>query len=571
MLLSGTDTIFEGDFDMQIQMLEAAKISIQNYGQFPLWNPWVSGGVPLFADPQFGLFTPQMLLSFFTTSAFAWKLTILIYMLVGFFSMKKLLFHINSGHLPAIALLALSYLWIMNGFFALRSSGHFTFFVLTLLPLALYLLLTLNQSRKSILLLTALLTYCMYAALHYSTVLILMILFVVSALLVAVEVTQHIARNGFRQTIRMTAYLQIKSVKSLALLTVAVVGSLLLAFPRLYLSLAYLHDNSVDRSGLYENYIGIGAGLKALFLPYGSYTIDSALFGEFEASSYIGEITALLILVAASTVTLGLVMKRAKNVSIPTPMTKRLIVAFSIIAIASFLIGLGGDLFALIRQLPVLSSMRVSTRYFFVTAFFLITLLSMLLTIYFAYTKKALYRYPLYGMVIIATLQVAIINYRELYNTWYHSTQLEKVDYARHQAGSAPRSERLWNLPRPKEGQITFRHKLTEATVNNRAQFIADNALVDTRVLPTQRCDEDEPGCRFVLSKNAQIAWWTPNTFKLIRTGPGEVRLNMNQGSYWRVNGNYLFEHQKTVNSNSTLTIPDDKQRIYVVDYRPTL
>src|SRR5665811_2223323 len=60
LLLTGQN-IAPGDGDYIMQTYEAARISILKYGQFPWWNPWVSGGVPLYANPQFGLISIQSL------------------------------------------------------------------------------------------------------------------------------------------------------------------------------------------------------------------------------------------------------------------------------------------------------------------------------------------------------------------------------------------------------------------------------------------------------------------------------------------------------------------------------
>lgn len=51
------------DWDYFISHYEACRKSIVDYGEFPWWNPWNSGGMPLFANPQVGVFSPTMLLA----------------------------------------------------------------------------------------------------------------------------------------------------------------------------------------------------------------------------------------------------------------------------------------------------------------------------------------------------------------------------------------------------------------------------------------------------------------------------------------------------------------------------
>ncbi|MBF6569251.1 MAG: hypothetical protein IVW54_10300 [Candidatus Binataceae bacterium] len=51
------------DWDFTLTPVWAGYYSIVHFHQFPFWNPYECGGVPLFADPQARLFTPFFLLS----------------------------------------------------------------------------------------------------------------------------------------------------------------------------------------------------------------------------------------------------------------------------------------------------------------------------------------------------------------------------------------------------------------------------------------------------------------------------------------------------------------------------
>ena len=52
----------QSDWPYFAQIYEAARISILKYHQFPWINSWSLVGVPLFANPQYGLFSIPMLL-----------------------------------------------------------------------------------------------------------------------------------------------------------------------------------------------------------------------------------------------------------------------------------------------------------------------------------------------------------------------------------------------------------------------------------------------------------------------------------------------------------------------------
>lgn len=574
MLLSGGDTLFGGDFDMQVQMTEAARISIVEFGQFPFWNPWVAGGVPLFADPQFGLVTPQTFFSFFVPSAYAWKLTILTYFIVGFLSMRALLLHLtgDTGRKKLIATLV-SYLWVFGSFFTLRATaGHFTLLLLTLLPLAIYLYLNVTKSKKYVVLLTALLAYCLNASTHFSTILIFLTLYTVAALMFIIGVIQGHEGTAAPETLR--SRLRPELWKILWLVVATLIAVVLNGY-RIYQTLEYMNDFKVDRSGDYEQFLGFRAGIDALFQPFGTYEITEFHYGGFEASNYIGTITGIL-LVLLLVSGLFLIARDGKTLNLRGAKFT-VLAAFSIVAVLSFAIGLAGVPFALLRELPVMSSMRVSTRYLLITAFSLLVITGLLLDL--VVRRKVLGKHSFVIFTAIATLAVAQV----YYHTFTYQVSLWTNDiYLLHSSAenrvpvtSPPKAYKNWESATPPEYQgyagryWSQNHALTYATQNNVDQIIADNALVDTRSILTQRCDESEEGCSYVLTDNATVTKWSPNKIELERTGTGIIQLNVNQGAHWMVNGKYIFPHQKVVNSNSTFTIPDDNEDTYVIEYVP--
>ena len=235
-LLSG-QKIFEGDFDMQIQMTEAARQSILIYHQFPFWNPWISGGVPLFADPQFGLLTPQTILSLFVGSAFAWKLTIFIYAVVGFFGMKTLLNYLSSNK-DQLTIILISYIWIFGSFFLLRATGHFTFLILSLLPMLLYCGLNIAKNFMYMFWFFVISAYSINAAMHYST--ILMIVFVVSFLIIykLISLINIISKKPSKPI--LIVYIK-KFANFFAILGLTIISAIVINLPKIYLSMEYLH------------------------------------------------------------------------------------------------------------------------------------------------------------------------------------------------------------------------------------------------------------------------------------------------------------------------------------------
>jgi hypothetical protein len=563
MLLSGTDTLLSGDFDMQVQMTEAARISIVEFHQFPAWNPWVSGGVPLFADPQFGLVTPQTILSLIVGSIYAWKLTIAFYLVVGFFGMRKLISYLAGEETYPLYTSFISYIFIFGSFFTLRAvGGHFTFLILTLTPLAIYLLLTTTKSRKQLLLLTLLIAYCINAALHYSVILLLLILGFIATVYMVTTTVSALLKKASLRTLRDHLYSSSTPFRHLAL---AVAGAVVLTSIRIYYSLEYLRDSNTDRTAVYEKFIGFGEGIRSIALPYGSYISNKVMaFSQFEASNYIGTIT--LIILATLILLLLTTFKRSWNTL--STHSKTLAIIFVLLAGTSFFVGLGGEVFSFVRHLPGMSVTRVSTRYFFITTLSLLIISSI---ISIAHIKsKTLGKYTNHIITIVlffALIQVIVPNFQLYRGMWINNPAIFRVSSNMTTHTEPPVAEKLWGT-NPMSLTVHY-YALTEATVQQKDQIIADNALVDTTAKPSQRCDEDEKDCQFILTHNATVGFWSPNRIIIQRTGPGPIELNINNGAHWRVNHTYPYGKDKVVESNSTFTIVDDHNVEYTLTYSP--
>jgi putative flippase GtrA len=540
MLLSGFNNVFPGDFDMQVQMTEAARITIQEYGQFPLWNPWVSGGVPLFADPQFNILSPSLFLSFFVESSFAWKLTIFIYLIIGFFGMKKLLRYISNNEVTSILF---AYIWIFSSFFTLRAmGGHFTFLNLLLLPLFIYLLLNLNRSRKYVIYLCLLTAYLIYSAVHYSLIFILLAV----GLLAIIQTANYVYNKQWRE-----------GKQYIISMIVALLGGILLALPRIIASLEYLASNKVTRLENPELFIGLSSGISTLIVPFQNLIIPRSSFGAFEASSYIGLLTMLVIVVSFSAY-LFLYFKKRSGFSVPVA------IQFTLISIPlSFLIGLGGAPFNELHKLPVFSSMRVSTRFFVLTAF------SLLLLGAYCYSKliekkltgKHSIKIFIYFLLLVASTEVFVSNINLNRLLWQKPLQISEPRKA-YGNNDAPRSEKRWNADTQRP---YVNHALTLATRNHHAQLLADNALVNTDDSATEKCDEDEPSCSFIRTRNAKLLYWSPNRIIIKRTSTGPIELNMNVSKYWVVNGrSYPSPLAATINPVDKFIINDETQKLDV-------
>ena len=550
---SGRHTILPGDFDMQIQMTEAARITVAEYKQFPWFNPWVSGGVPLFADPQFGLFSAQTLFALILGSIVGWKLYIVLMFIAGFFGFVRLLQYVAkpNNKTSLLCLYALSYAWIMNSFFVFRSGGHLTFLLLLLLPWALYFYFSRTESKARGLLLIALLTYCVYSAVHYPTIIIFVTLcFFYTYDLLLLFIHKHKEKKYM--------------IKKHLLYGIGTFGTVfLLSIPRLVFALEYLSRNSVKRT-VYEKFIGVREIFVSIFTPPKLNLAQPTHYtwGAFEASAYSGFLLLIILIITL------ILLKRRAHRSINQ--LNALIIPLACLCIITIAIGSGGVLFSLMQKLPVFSSMRVSTRWFFVS----LTCLIMLTYIAFnTYIKKIEgVKLKLLAVVTVFVFaEVFVFNGLLLHDVWNKNHLVVISNPAKNQQTTIEQ-EALW-LPNGTDqmGDKTQRSyfALTQATIMNKGQVIADNALVDTRFIATARCDKDEPNCNFVISNNGQISFWSPNKIIVTRTAPGDISININSGKHWLINGKRVVVDSKVVDAVGTLTIPDSNEQIYTVQYNP--
>jgi hypothetical protein len=65
-------------------LVDAVRLSIVKYHQFPWWDPWLLGGQPLFAEPQIAVFMPDTLITALFGTVVGLKIVLVFYFFVGY-------------------------------------------------------------------------------------------------------------------------------------------------------------------------------------------------------------------------------------------------------------------------------------------------------------------------------------------------------------------------------------------------------------------------------------------------------------------------------------------------------
>lgn len=506
-LLKTGNNLAAGDGDYYMQLYEAARISIFNYHQLPWWNPWVAGGVPLFANPQFGPISIQMLTAIFFGPIFGYKVALIIYLILGFWGLRKLLInYYKTAQLPATLL---SYIWIFSSFFVYRGLvGHYTFFVIGFFPWILYFFLKRSEKRNW-LWLALFSSAIIWSSMHYTTILSFFIvgLFGLGQLIELLLTRQKKNKENILKYIYQKMHLKKLIYTALVVIT--------LTAPKIYATLEYTKDYPRILGFQQEPTTSVDTTWYALFGPdqYNFPPQENTTWGWHEVGTYIGVLTFFVFLVALYYFLTTKEKKRFKNI-------------WLLVVIAVSILLARGDFaswapFTLLRELPVFSSMRVATRWIAWAAVFILLFIGSV-----QLNKKTT---RVVNVLLLATvLELFVIGSAKINDTYVIESS------ARYTKNSTFVQHAHWNYQRK---GIAIDENFTEATRNNVGQIIAGDSLIDTRAaVKTVRCDESDPNCTF-LSSNARLISWTPNKIDIERIASGTIYINTNAGSHWSING----------------------------------
>jgi hypothetical protein len=125
---------FQGtrDWDQHCFFNEVPRDTILRYNQFPFWNPYASGGRPLFANPQVSIFRPTFIFPLIFGCVVGLKIEIFVMLFIGMIGMYLLSIYYKIN--PISGILSAS-LFGISSFFSLHMAvGHTIFLAFLLLP-----------------------------------------------------------------------------------------------------------------------------------------------------------------------------------------------------------------------------------------------------------------------------------------------------------------------------------------------------------------------------------------------------------------------------------------------------
>lgn len=547
LLLTG-NKVFWGDFDYYAQMYEAMRISILKYRQFPSWNPWMAGGLPLYTNPQFGLFSLQTLFVLAFGTIYGLKLAYVTYMLLGFWGMYVFCRSaMRAGRLRAVLV---SYLWVFCGFYAYRSISHFTFTSLFLLPWLFYFI-SIRSKKYTWVGLGSVMSIILLSSVHYPFLYsILSIgLFFIILLLYPGNFT------GFKKA---SKYLIIKISKNdLSFMAKSIGLTVVLAGYRLITTFIFVSANERVVSELVEPPVGLKTLLTALFVPVGNRFIAMPTkhltwsWGEY--SMYMG-LGASIALVFCIVLLLIHMVKNHRKINLQKHW---ILVAIVAIGLLGLLLAIGSNHgispYDFLKKLPGYSQMRVPSRFAILTAFAILVFLS-------SWKKQQ----RIINLLLLLAVAELLIGAKPIQYNEFPSINADSSTYNNNYTTYDNGKEHLDMITKPE-------HSYYISTRQNKGQIYADDSLINTlnQVIGTSKCGENiNPKCDLVLSDNAEVTYWSPNKIILKRTAPSEIVLNMNTERGWLINGKYIFLPQKSINPVINMTLPEGSDT-YSLEYIP--
>lgn len=122
------------DWDLWLFYNEAARESILEFYQAPLWNPYYCGGNILLAHPESQVFSPTFLFILIFGSVLGMKIAIFLHFFFGLFAMYLLARHLKCTHLASYAG---AFVYMLSAIFFLRMGiGQFSYLAMSYYPLA---------------------------------------------------------------------------------------------------------------------------------------------------------------------------------------------------------------------------------------------------------------------------------------------------------------------------------------------------------------------------------------------------------------------------------------------------
>ena len=510
-----------------LQQYEGIRKTIIEYGQFPYWHPWHTGGTPLFARPDIGLFSIESLFAILFGTVKGLNIAILAYLIIGVSGMFMLIKDYTSNW---IIMIWGSVLFGLQSTATLHigTAGHIAMLPYVWFPWIVFLGKRIPNSLKSSIILGIILSLIINSSIYYISI----FNFILLAFVLIYEFLKNI-RNRF--------YYYNIVVMSLLFLTLSIYKIML----SLEVILQFPREISTHIS------IPLYTFLKALIIPFHNiYTITVAPYWRWhEVGCYIGLLALLMFIFS--------MIKKIRWWHICAIIT----VSLAINSTSKYLPGYW------IRELPGFKTMWVITRWRFLSVFFII--LGSVQGCKIILEKSNMQKYKNYLYLLIALSTILILSNQ--YHIWNQNKWISKeetIKLLRLKSDSIINSSA--KVPMHCYYATTFNGIGLLNSYENMLGYSGYTENYDTRRIPIED-RKNYKGEVYALDRTPIKYQWTPNKILINTSNKTKVVINQNPGNQWFLNGQQLFPELKSFDQSKNFIISLPKKGIYLLEIKPPL
>lgn len=318
-----------GDWDGRFAYSAIPRESIIKYLQFPLWNPYVCGGIPMLEHPESSFLSPFFVFILIFGEVAGLKILVLVHMVLGLAGMYLLSRYLGMGRIPSVFS---SIIFMLSSHYSVHIAvGHTTdYLVIAYIPFAfLFYLKAVNGS-------------CIKERFINSLVssLSVLLMFLYGSTYILVFFALLLIFHAAAESIIMRKMAPLTICFSV-LFMAAILGSV-----KLIPSLSFLGDNSIEYDVSWE---GGSLDILAISMLSRNQMYDRPMwpYGWWEYSAYIGYIPFLILLAG-----------------IYFGATKRKSIIFSLLLFLWIYLGKSApfNLWGFLHNIPIISFFRVPSR-----------------------------------------------------------------------------------------------------------------------------------------------------------------------------------------------------------------
>jgi len=282
------------DWDQTLAYHQLERQIVLDYGQFPLWNPYICGGEPWLAHPESDFLSLHFLFPLFFGTITGVIVTYFFHVFLGMTGMYYLgrKFGLNT------VLSLLSAVFFLNGFSLLAYVSGLTHLNVSLLPLIYIFYNKCKSEKKYVFLVSALLAYLLYAGGYY--------ILIFASMIISIDGLFYLIS---KKNTKFIFYLFLIAIFTILFASAKLIPmlELIIKYPRhVYLSApwSFLNVGNIGnfvRFKIFANIFGPGFSLMTCFVFFASFFL---LWKKFPVLVFMNLFFLLLFLGDASPVNL---------------------------------------------------------------------------------------------------------------------------------------------------------------------------------------------------------------------------------------------------------------------------